>query len=484
MDSKFKKDFLKGSAAATIGTVSAMAFHFISLMFLTRNLNQNDFGIYVIILVIVNLFVVLSGLGLNITLVKFITGTDETKNFSSFRSILILRTAYLIFVSIIFYALAGLILPLFNLNDTRFILFIPLLFAAMNYRELFFNLLQGLRLYKKFAVVQTVSAVMRVVFIFLLIKMELLNITNLVYIELATAAVTAIILLFTVPFKNMMSFSPEKGMYRRLLKFSFPVYLNNLLTFSYDRVSIFIIGALLNPVSVALFDVASKIPEALQRMSFSFTIVFFPNQSKLFGEGNVKGAAALMNKSLHFFSVVIMSGVLISFLFGEEIIRLLFTEAYIESSLAFSLLMLNLYFRILSNIMGYSLIASGNSSAPVKVNSVTAIVNLIFSIIFIPEFGFIGAVYALLIMNTLSQMIYHWYVVRSKIFDEGINYLRPLFIIIVLLVPYYLLPYSLLINAAIIAAYFIICWFYVWEFRNFVSGFAGYIIKKRKLRTT
>ncbi|RPI65565.1 MAG: hypothetical protein EHM47_18645, partial [Ignavibacteriales bacterium] len=211
---------------------------------------------------------------------------------------------------------------------------------------------------------------------------------------------------------------------------------------------------------------------------------FFPSQSRLFGEGNKSGAAALMNKSLNFFSIITIFGILISFLFREEIIVLLFSSAYIESSLPFALLMLNLYLRILSNIMGYSLVASGNSSAPVKVNSITSAVNIALSMVFIPTYGFIGAVYSLLVMNVLSQVIYHFYIVKSQISQDGINYLRPLVILIVLLIPYYLFMDMIIVKLSIIAAYFIISWFYVDEFRNLAAGIAGYISKKRKFSVT
>ena len=50
MDEQFKKSFLKGSAAASIGTVGAMVCQFISIIMLTRFVTKDDFGIYILIL--------------------------------------------------------------------------------------------------------------------------------------------------------------------------------------------------------------------------------------------------------------------------------------------------------------------------------------------------------------------------------------------------------------------------------------------------
>jgi len=81
MDQLFKRNFLKGSTAATIGTVSTMVFHFGSLMLLTRYLSKDEFGIYALILVIVYLFSIIGGFGLEYTLVKFIsTDKEESRN--------------------------------------------------------------------------------------------------------------------------------------------------------------------------------------------------------------------------------------------------------------------------------------------------------------------------------------------------------------------------------------------------------------------
>jgi O-antigen/teichoic acid export membrane protein len=478
MDSKFKKNFLKGSAAATIGTVASMFFHFLSIMLLTRNVEKNEFGIYVIILVIVNLSIIVSGFGLNVTLVKFITGKSEKDNYAAFRAVMVLRIWYLLFWCLVFYLLKDLILPLFELGPNQYVFYIIILFAASNFRDLFFNLLQGLRFYRKYASVQVISAAVRVATIYTFLQFDILTLSNLIFIEIITTVFSLIIQLFIIPVKRMLSVKPGIEIYKELFRFSFPVYLNNLLTFSHDRINIFIIGALLNPVSVALFDIASKIPEALQRIFQSFIIVFFPNQSKLFAEGKKGDAQNLMSKSLNILSFILISGVLLSVLFNKEIIILLFSSNYILSAVPFALLMLNLYIRIMSNIMGYTLVASGNASAPVKVNSVTTIINLAISLVLIPVIGFTGAVYSLLVMNTFSVIIYHVILVRSELKPHTYDYLRPLVLLFLLLIPFFFFQESVPVRITIFISYFILSWFFISDFKEMFTGLTRYLNKK------
>lgn len=52
MDKSFKRDFIKGSAAASMGTVVAMVFQFLSIVIITRYVTKEEFGIYVLIIVI------------------------------------------------------------------------------------------------------------------------------------------------------------------------------------------------------------------------------------------------------------------------------------------------------------------------------------------------------------------------------------------------------------------------------------------------
>ena len=67
MDKQFKSKFLKGSFTTAIGTVSSMGFHFLSIMIMTRYLPKEEFGLYILIIAIVNFFNLFCGLGLDLT---------------------------------------------------------------------------------------------------------------------------------------------------------------------------------------------------------------------------------------------------------------------------------------------------------------------------------------------------------------------------------------------------------------------------------
>lgn len=73
MDKSFKRDFIKGSAATSLGTIVSMIFQFVSILIITRQITKEEFGIYVLIIVISTFLDTVSGLALEQSLVKFIS---------------------------------------------------------------------------------------------------------------------------------------------------------------------------------------------------------------------------------------------------------------------------------------------------------------------------------------------------------------------------------------------------------------------------
>lgn len=348
MDKTFKKNFLKGSAAASIGTISSMGFHFLSITVLARVLSVTDFGIYSLIIAVVFVFNTLGSFGLEVTLVKFISSSDPEERDYIFVPIFILKILTTSIIAILFYFTGTLILPLFGEGLVKFGFYISVLFFMGSFRDIFFNLFQGLKYFKKYALVQVSSAAIRVIFIVVFVLLKSLTLNSLILIEIYTTALAIIIQLVNVPYKKVLRPIKDKQIFNSIIKFSLPVYFNNIFDILNARLNLFIIGLYLTPASVAYYDVANKIPTALRKIYASFLIVFFPNLSDLFSNDKKSSGEDLINKSLNIISLLLSFGALISFLFKDEIVVLLYSSKYSESAFAFFLLMFNFLIRSLS----------------------------------------------------------------------------------------------------------------------------------------
>jgi O-antigen/teichoic acid export membrane protein len=478
MDRKFKLNFLKGSAITSAGTVFSIVFHFLSLMIMTRYISKEDFGIYVLIIVIVWIFNLLSSLGLEISIVKLVSDEKSIKNNNIIVPYISMRIVSLLIFTILFYALSDLIIPLFHEQISQFVLYIPIMFFLVSLRDFFNNLMQGLKLFKKYAIIQITAAIFRIISLLFFLYFEKLTLLNLIYIEIFVPLVIIVFQLFLISFSSLLNRNHNKNTYKQIMSFSTPLYLNSILTFLRERVNVFLVGALLNPVSVAYFDIAGKIPTGFSKIFQSFIVVYFPNLSTLFSKKRKTDAESLMNKSINFLSIGMSFIVLVSFLFKDEIVVLMFSDKYAQSSLAFSLLMLNFYFRAISNIMGYSIVSAGYSSIPVKVNSVSSIINVISSLIFIPIFGFIGAVYSLLIMSIVSQIVYYYFLIKNHIFIEMSEYLKTTFICVTFVIVYsYIDSQILMIKTMFILLYILFSFAAIKEIRDYSGLLFRYLTK-------
>ncbi len=424
MDKDFVRHFFKSSAVVTVTAITSMAFHFVSITILARQLSRIDLGIYVLVVLIAGLLGKLCGFGMDLAIVHFISDDTEPQKNTIVWPIVQMRLIGLLLIGVIFYFCNRIFLSFFDARLFKFSMLIFVLSICFNFRDLFYNLLQGLHLFRRYSALNFFSAALRFALIGYFLVVRQLDLAVLIYIEIATASLTMLCQLATIPFIVFKGFyfSPQAN--SKLFKFSYPIYFNDILTFIYDNISVFVIGILMNPVSVAYYDIARKIPTALMKIFHSFIVVYFPNASKLFARGNKKEARDLMNQSLVFSYSCMIFAAAACFLFQKEFMVLFFSEKYLGASMAFALLVLNFNLRVVSNLMGYTLVSAGMSSAPVKVNIIACSASVISSVLLIPKLGIIGAVCSLLIMNTISQTLYYRHLLRTGVRAETAKFVK------------------------------------------------------------
>ncbi|HKI79748.1 MAG TPA: flippase [Ignavibacteriaceae bacterium] len=477
MDKRLKSNILKGSAATSIGTISGMLFQFLTIMLLTRYVTKDDLGIYVLVLVIVGMFNLLSGLGVGLTMVKFIASQNNEERQSVLLPVLLIRAFGAILFSIIFILTGKHISHLFDDRIYQFVWYILIIINLANFRDLFYQLMQGLNQFRQYSIVNVASSVFRVLLVFLFILFSHLDIRILLIIEIFATLQPLLHQLFVIPFRKYLQVKPTLESFKRVISFSTPLYLNNLVVFISGRMNIFIIGAFLNPASVANYDVAKKVPLALYKILKSFIVVYFPNLATLFSKGDKKTAIDLIDKSVGVFSISMTYLVLFSFLFRNELTVLLFSVKYAEVSLAFALLILNFFLMGLGSLMGYCFVPAGYPTVPVRINTLGSIISIGLSFLFIPMYGYMGAVYSLLIMNIVSTFLSYSYLLKYHINPRIKSFLKP--ILLFLIAPLSLVfnkQNSLLLNSLM----FIIALILGWVISNEVKSLVKLVISYAK----
>jgi len=458
MDINFLSRFIKGVISTSLGLFIQIVLGFVGLMIAARFVLKEEFGVFILIQVIATLFGILSTLALEgISVTKFITNVKEKDKVDIVNTALSFKILISVMMCFFIFLCKPLIHVMFKSEQlSQLFIYIPIFFILNSLNEILLNILQGFHQYRKMAISQVINGVFRLFFIIVFLIVLKMSVIGLICAFLFSFTASVLFQFLVIPVKKKFNFSLI--IYKKILKFGFPLGLNSVLTFIFTRIDRFMIGAMISPLGVAHFEIASRIPDSSRRMFESFRAVYFPNISELFAKKKYTEAENVLNASLRLISFLTIFVALVALLFQKEIICLLFSDRYLESAPTLSILMLSLSIGLIGNVLGTSLVAFGQSDKPAKINLVNTITNVVGNVIMIPIFGFIGAAYAALISRCATNPLNVWFLKKAGIRVEISQYLKP---IIVFGVPWFLFvffkPENIIIKLSLLISFFIFC---------------------------
>lgn len=424
MDDRLTSQFVRGVFSLGTATIGQLVLGLVIAVFAVRFVPKEEYGVYVLFLTVIYLAVMISDLGLGISTTKHITSTDGEERERLVNSVLLLRLIVLVASGSLCLIAGELILLLFGSTMlASLLIFLPVILLLQSFSELLSSMLQGFQLYSRLAMIEITGAILHFGAIYLTLVVLRMGIKGLIYSTMVCFLYLSIAKYFVVPVRRKLLLD-LKILYK-LIRFGFPLYLNSILNILFIRADVLIIGALLPATSVAYYEVAGKIPTVCNRLYDSFRRVFFPNMSEMFHNNSKIEAESVLNNSVRLICFISLLGTLIVTIFQREIIETLFSREYSPSIGALSLLLVNFGIGAISNTLGTTLVAAGYPSYPVKVNIVMSVLSLSGNLLLIPIYGYIGAVYAILIANYITNPILVYYLGKVGIRVSVYNYVVP-----------------------------------------------------------
>lgn len=145
--------------------------------------------------------------------------------------------------------------------------------------------------------------------------------------------------------ENGISFRTDSSSMRNVFKYFFPVSLAGCLGFFVDKVDLLILSGVLDTSNFAFYSMGCLIVPPLFMLEMSVQKVLIPNLSKAHAEKDWTGGAGHFRKAVNDISYLILPAVMGLLTFAEPIVKLLYTEKYIDSAsylrvFAFSYLLL------------------------------------------------------------------------------------------------------------------------------------------------
>jgi O-antigen/teichoic acid export membrane protein len=406
--------FFQGVTFTGTGTAINIVFLFLETMIAVRVLDTASYGIYALLVVGVNFLLMVTDFGSTTSVTQLIASSDPTRQAILASSVIVFRLAVVALVSII-----ALLVPaaIFLLDPSMALLdyaiYIPMMLMAVGLDESLQAILQGYQAFHHMAIANGLRTILRLGLSVVFLLILHFGIEGLIYSWTISFSIAVVYEYLVLPHSRRLLLNWR--FLGEMLRFGFPLQLNRFLWFISARVDILLLGVFIGPSAVALFDVGGRIPNALVRLTQSYSAVYFPMMTELLSKGESDRAHRLLNRSLGLISFFMALSALISVVFGQEVIKALFSAKYESSSMVFSLLMIGLQMNVLVTIMGYTLVSAGYPGRSLAANAIRETLIVVADLILIPLWGLIGPAFGKLAAYYVANPISIWMLRRSHI---------------------------------------------------------------------
>lgn len=241
-------------------------------------------------------------------------------------------------------------------------------------------------------------------------------------------------------------------------KDALPLGIVAILLVFYNRVNFTLVAYFSGDNAAGIYNAAFALINGIALIGSTFSSVLLPRFSGL----QLADRHTLINLYGVAFKYLLIFGLGIAFGFifaGEPLIRIFFSEKYIESAKPLLILGFGGIFLLLNSLQQIILIARRRSSQLIRMVVMTTTANLIAAIILIPEKGYTGAALAMLIGETLGFIygfVVNFEIMNLRKFAVLICQILPAALLI--LIPLkYIISLPLIVSLAMATiAYFII----------------------------
>ena len=444
-----------------VGNLFNKAAMFFGFIVVIRYVPKEDLGIFVIVLLISNIFFIINNVFLaDLATAKIISSIKESKKVQIAKSAIFFKFLFSILICPIFYLSYPLLSSALGIEHSIIpVIFVLILFIFTTVEALLLCVLQGFHQYKKIALMQSFIGLIKFVCICILVAWLNYGIMGVVYSYIISSSISVFFMLNFLPFKGLWDFNFKT--YKMLFRFGLPLAMNDWLSFIYTRIDRAMISTMMNPSSVAVFVTASQIPQNIREVYNSFYYVFFPNVSDLYAKKKYQEVEQIINNSIRLITFIVCFVSYIIYVFQVEITTLLFSEQYRESAPVLAILSFAVCVALPSNIIGSSLVAFGQSDKPVKINLLDTFSNVLGNLILIPIFGLLGAAVATLFSRCITNPLNLYFLNKTGIKIEIMHYIKPLLICFSsVLICFFINPQIIFLKAVLVLQFPIFCFLF------------------------
>lgn len=389
---------VKGSLLIAVGTIYKILVTILIDKLLATELGPDDFGKYKYGVTIVLLLSTFCTLGFNTSIVRGIAiqNTSEHKRF------LITASLLLTMITAILVAVVGLVTKMFNIAPS--FLFATLFFAI---NTLYSSIYSGL---EKPALKAWINDIFGFTFylVFLWAYFQLSGESDkiaLVYL-FYTISVFVTNLLFSrklfITINKKRLFEKE---FKDFIKYSKPLFGVSLLIILSTNVDKVVLNLFVPLDQLGVYYAVFNISNLLPLILTIFVFMYLPRISKFLQQGKLKKATLISSYSSKW--TMIMASIFFGaiFFYAEEIVRLLYTEEFIEGVWVLKILAFAQWINVSLGFTGQNLLALGDSKRQLFIRTFSFLIGAILLFFGAKYYGNVGAAISVLVSLLCSNLM-------------------------------------------------------------------------------
>ncbi|MBI4161502.1 MAG: flippase [Acidobacteria bacterium] len=230
------------------------------------------------------------------------------------------------------------------------------------------------------------------------------GVSSLAYAAAAVGVVNAALAAALVRRVVRVRWHPDPGLVLRMLRASLPFALTSVFALVYFRIGVFLLQFLRGPEAVGSFVAAFKILEAFLILPGALTFALFPRLART-AEDPARGTVALEHAARYLLLAAVPLAAATA-AFAAPLLRLLYTERYLDSASCLRVLALAIVPLFLNSVLGAAALSLDRERTAMGIAAAMIGVNGLLHGLLIPADGIRGAAWATLITQTLVAVLY------------------------------------------------------------------------------
>lgn len=453
---------VRGAFLSALSVCISMAALLVTSKLFTNALDRETVGVFSLLLVASDFIIYASGLGLAASMPKLVAEADSAGRRRIIGSALAGQTLVLLVLG----ALAVLVQaavrhPEHFMSDPAWLgvhgglHLLPLLFIIGGLRDVILAMLAGLDRYAWRAGGIALASVAQVALVYVTVWRLGGGLHVLVFAMAVSYGVALLLLWFGLGEAGRPV--PDWAAYKKSVRFSAPLYLNQVMNFFNQRFDTVLVSAFAGVTHAAVYEMIKRLPVIVNRVMNALLVPYLPHISRLISIRDAAGAGRVLHHAVGLSAFVGYGAALFMTAVQKPIILLLFNRDYLSGTEVLGLLLVSASLALQSGLMAQMLIALGRNTAVPLVNMAAMAVTLLADIAVIPRFGMAGAAWVAVAAQGGGYLLLALCTHRAGIPVRAWNCLKPVALTLLSALPLYYGNDSLVWRLAAPALFTLLC---------------------------